>query len=237
MIKNDSTKRLSRLTSVLTLLQSKRLVTATSLAEKFNVSVRTIYRDIRTLEESGVPIITEEGKGYSLVDGYRIPPVMFTEREAYALITVEQIVLKHKDASLVKEFTASIAKLKSVLRSIYKEKIERLERMMFIGKNYDNEVTSQNLIDIQSAIVENRLLDITYNTENNHETRRIIEPYMIYHGVADNWTVVAFCRLRNDFRVFRLDRISSFSVTSQSFKPREIGFKKFLAKKYSEPNP
>lgn len=75
---DKETSRLSRLISILTQLQSKRLVTSTELALKFNVSVRTIYRDIRTLESAGVPIAVEEGKGYSLVDGYRLPPVMFT---------------------------------------------------------------------------------------------------------------------------------------------------------------
>nr|WP_290935624.1 HTH domain-containing protein [Haliscomenobacter sp.] len=98
MLEND-TKRLSRLTAILTQLQTKRLVTATVLAEKFKVSVRTIYRDIRALEQSGVPILTEEGKGYSLMEGYRLPPVSFSESEANALITAEQFVLKNKDAS------------------------------------------------------------------------------------------------------------------------------------------
>lgn len=95
-------KRVSRLTAILTQLQTQRLLTATYLAEKFNVSVRTIYRDMRALEESGVPIIAEEGKGYSLMEGYRIPPVMFTEAQANALIIAEQLVLKNKDAFLVK---------------------------------------------------------------------------------------------------------------------------------------
>ena len=74
--------RLSRLTAILIQLQSKRLITSTELADKYGVSIRTIYRDIRALEEAGVPIYTEEGKGYSLSEGYRLPPVMFTEEEA-----------------------------------------------------------------------------------------------------------------------------------------------------------
>lgn len=87
---NDSDiKRLSRLTAILTQLQTKRILTSTTLAEKFGVSVKTIYRDIRALEQAGVPIFTEDGKGYSLIEGYRIPPVMFTENEANALITTE----------------------------------------------------------------------------------------------------------------------------------------------------
>lgn len=87
---NDSDiKRLSRLTAILTQLQTKRILTSTTFAEKFGVSVKTIYRDIRALEQAGVPIFTEDGKGYSLIEGYRIPPVMFTENEANALITTE----------------------------------------------------------------------------------------------------------------------------------------------------
>ena len=92
--------RLARLTAILTQLQSKRILTAREIAEKHDVSIRTVYRDIRTLESSGIPIITEEGKGYALMEGYNIPPVMFTEEEANALITAEQLINKNKDNSL-----------------------------------------------------------------------------------------------------------------------------------------
>ncbi|MEO7046774.1 MAG: HTH domain-containing protein, partial [Ferruginibacter sp.] len=96
---DNDTKRLSRLTAILTQLQTKRLLTTSELAKKFSVSSRTIYRDIKALERAGVPILTEEGKGYSLMEGYRIPPIMFTESEANALITAEQLIRKNKDAS------------------------------------------------------------------------------------------------------------------------------------------
>jgi predicted DNA-binding transcriptional regulator YafY len=90
---SDDTKRLSLLTSILTQLQTKRLfLTATDLANKFSVSKRTIYRDIKALEQAGVPILIEEGKGYTIMDGYRIPPIMFTESEANALRTAEQLI-------------------------------------------------------------------------------------------------------------------------------------------------
>ena len=95
MIDSD-TKRVSRLTAILTQLQSVRLLTATKLADRFGVSVRTIYRDIKALEKAGVPIVTEEGKGYSLMEGYRIPPVMFSENEANALLTAELLVMASK---------------------------------------------------------------------------------------------------------------------------------------------
>lgn len=123
---DNDTKRLSRLTAILTQLQTKRIVTSTNLADKFNVSVRTIYRDIRALEQAGVPIITEEGKGYSLMDGYKIPPIMFTESQANALILAEQLVLKNKDTSFIKDYTDAIDKIKAVLKQADKDKANLL---------------------------------------------------------------------------------------------------------------
>ena len=105
---NKDSTRLSRLAAILTQLQTKRLLTSTSLAESFGVSVRTIYRDLKVSEQAGVPIFTEEGKGYSLMEGYKIPPIMFSENEANALITVEQLVRKNSDSSLIKEYKEAI---------------------------------------------------------------------------------------------------------------------------------
>jgi predicted DNA-binding transcriptional regulator YafY len=107
-VNNNDTKRISRLTAIITQLQAKRLVTAPELASKFSVSVRTIYRDIRALEDAGIPIYVEEGKGYSLMEHYRLPPVMFTESEANALIAAEQLVLNNKDSSLIEDYSAAI---------------------------------------------------------------------------------------------------------------------------------
>lgn len=109
--------RLARLTAILTQLQSKNLVTARELANKHSVSIRTIYRDVRTLENSGIPIITEEGKGYSILEGYKIPPVMFTEEEANALITAEQIINNNTDKSFTELYSSATTKIKAVLRA------------------------------------------------------------------------------------------------------------------------
>lgn len=219
---NDDKKRLSRLAAILTQLQSKRIVTASYLAAKHKVSIRTIYRDIRALEGSGVPVLTEEGKGYSIMEGYHIPPVMFTEREAFALITIEQIVLKHRDASLVKEFTEAITKIKSVFRSYSKDKVELLEKRMFIGKNFDKKTTSRSLIDIQFAVVEYQLIKIMYETPENTVSERIIEPFSLYHNEEGNWMLVAYCRLRKSFRTFRLDRMKNMQVLEQKFPPHKL---------------
>nr|WP_232826484.1 HTH domain-containing protein [Lewinella sp. IMCC34183] len=112
----SETNRLSRLTAILTQLQTKRIVTASELAAKYSVSVRTIYRDFRSLERAGVPISTQEGKGYRLMEHYRLPPVMFTEAEANALIMAEQLVQKTKDASLLRDYGAAMEKIRASLR-------------------------------------------------------------------------------------------------------------------------
>ncbi len=100
---NNDIKRVSRLTAIITQLQTKKLLTATELAAKFSVSVRTIYRDMQALEDAGIPIYVEEGKGYRMVEHYRLAPVMFTESEANALIIAEQLVLNNKDSSFIKD--------------------------------------------------------------------------------------------------------------------------------------
>src|SRR6478752_1167567 len=166
---DNDTKRLSRLTAILTQLQTKRLLTAKLLADRFNVSVRTIYRDIRALEQAGVPVLTEEGKGYSLMEGYRIPPVMFTEAEANALITAEQLVLKNKDTSFIKEYTEAIAKIKSVLKYRIQDKVNLLsERIQF--RQEGDAAKSHYLADLQLALTNFYLTEIKYINETEEIT-------------------------------------------------------------------
>ena len=136
---HNDTNRLSRLTAILTQLQTKRLLTSTELANKFSVSVRTIYRDIRALEQSGVPILTEDGKGYSLMEGYRIPPVMFTKSQANALILAEQLVLKNTDASFVKDYSEAIEKIKAVLGHTIKDNANLLAERTRFSQNTNRE--------------------------------------------------------------------------------------------------
>lgn len=219
---NNDTKRLSRLTAILTQLQTKRLLTASELSNKFAVSIRTIYRDIKALEQAGIPILTEEGKGYSIMDGYRIPPIMFTESEANALITAEQLILKNKDASFVKEYTEAINKIKSVLRLTIKDKVNLLSnRTMFIH-NSENERTSDYLSTLQLALTNFYLLELKYHSiDSNKTTIRTIEPFAIY-STQENWLLIAFCRLRGDFRTFRLDRIQNINVIHENFTPHNI---------------
>jgi len=214
--------RLSRLTSILTQLQAKRLVNAMELSSKYKVSVRTIYRDIRSLEQAGIPIYTEEGKGYSLVEGYTLPPVMFTEEEANALVTGFSIISRNKDASLVENYKDAVTKIKSVLRNTQKSKAELLTSRVAYISNLSQVTTSNILSSIQIAITSLRLIDINYiSLYKNEESNRFVEPQAMYH-TQGNWILIAWCRLRKDFREFRLDRIQSIKMTGDEFEDRQF---------------
>jgi predicted DNA-binding transcriptional regulator YafY len=226
---DNDTKRLSRLTSILIQLQTKRLITATTLAEKFGVSIRTIYRDIRALEQSGVPILTEDGKGYTLMEGYKLGPVTFTESEANALITAEQFVLKNKDASFVKEYTEAISKIKAVLRQSTKENANLLSDRIAISQNNSHSRTRNYLATLQLALTNFNLTSIEYQKLNTEETtKRIIEPFALL-STQENWLLVAWCRLRKAFRIFRLDRIKNLQIQNEKFEPHKMTLKEYFA--------
>ena len=225
---DKETSRLSRLTAILTQLQSKRLITAAEIAEKFKVSIRTIYRDIRTLEEAGVPICTEEGKGYSIMEGYRLPPIAFTESEANALITAGQLVLKNRDSSFVKEYFEAIQKIKSVLRYTAKDKAEFLAHRTVFRQNIENSRTSSYLSPLQLALTNFNLIKIEYHSpEGNKKTSRTIEPFAIY-STQENWLLIAWCRLRSSFRAFRLDRIKKLEILEKQFESHKITLQEYL---------
>ncbi len=213
--------RLARLTAILTALQSKTLVTATEIAEKHGVSIRTVYRDIRTLEQSGVPIVTEEGRGYSIMAGYKLPPVMFTEEEANALITAESLIAKNRDQSLINNHKSAITKIRAVMRNGQLEKSELLSERIQIRNNKSNERTSNYLTDLQGAITNYRLAKMEYRSLEGKQSNREIEPFAIF-STNENWILVAYCRKRRDFRAFRLDCIEKLTITSQQFVPHKI---------------
>jgi len=222
------TKRISRLTAILTQLQTKRLLTASELASKFSVSIRTIYRDIRTLEQAGIPIITEEGKGYMIMEHYRLPPIMFTESQANALILAEQLVLKNKDTSFIKEYSEAIDTIKAVLRHDVKSKANLLAERTRFTQSFNSERTSNNLSDLQFALTNFFLTKIEYTNEAKQSTQRILEPFALLSTA--NWLLIAWCRLRNEFRFFRLDRIIKLEVLTETFTPHNMTLQEYFDK-------
>ena len=228
-MENNDTKRLSRLVAILIQLQTKRLLTSTSLSEKFGVSVRTIYRDIRALEQAGVPILTEEGKGYSLMEGYKIPPVMFTESQANALILAEQLVLKNKDASFVKDYLEAIDKIKAVLRQSEKDKANLLADRTRFEQNINRERNSNNISELQNALTNFFVTKIEYSNEQNTSSNRQIEPFALI-STQENWLLIAWCRSRKAFRYFRLDRIKKMEILSEKFTPHKMTLQEYFDK-------
>lgn len=224
--------QLPRLIAILTLLRSKRLLTATELAERFDVSVRTIYRDIRKLEEAGVPVITIDGRGYSLMEGYQMAPVQFTEQEANALVTTEQLVKRTQDSSFIRDFDAAMLKIKSVFKSSIQEKSERLSSKIHVFDSAWEDLSSNALAEIQVAIVHQRLMEINYRKAGDTNISfRKVEPYTLI-STHRKWILIAWCYLRGSYRAFRVDRILHFQILPETFEDR-----KFVLEDYFRANP
>ncbi len=208
--------RLTRISSILIQLQSKKVITAREIADRFDISLRTVYRDIKTLEDAGVPIGSQNGTGYFIVDGYSLPPIMITEEEANALIVCEKLIAKQGDTSLKTDFNSVLIKIKAVLADFEKENIEILEKRIDRSQHSDI-VKSNSLPLVQKAITNSFVLDIKYHSiYKDEEIQREIEPLGVYF-TDKVWVVIAHCRLRDSLREFRLDRIVTIKNTAQTF--------------------
>lgn len=173
--------------------------------------------------------MTEAGKGYSIMEGFRVPPVMFTEEEANALIIAEQLIKRNKDASLTKHYESVVTKIKSVLRYSQREKGELLINRIQVRDNSADEKTSNYLIQLQSAISDYQVLKMDYLSLDDKLSQREIEPFALY-TTQNNWILVAFCRLRNDFRAFRLDCIQKIQMLKEQFEPHQMTLQEYLEK-------
>ncbi|MDC1161913.1 HTH domain-containing protein [Tenacibaculum sp.] len=221
--------RISRLLSILTQLQSKRITTAKELALKHHVSTRTIYRDIKTLENSGFPLITEEGKGYSLMDGFYFPPMQLNEKEANALITAEKLIECNKDHSLIDAYKEAMYKIKAILRYKEKDKTDLLSKRIIFRNNREKERTSNLVALLQPTITNFQICEMEYHSLAQKTTHRSIEPFAIY-STQNNWLLIAFCRLRNEFRKFRVDCIIKLVITNKNFKSHEMTLQEYFEK-------
>ncbi|HNP18467.1 MAG TPA: YafY family protein [Fulvivirga sp.] len=207
--------RFDRITAILIQLQSKKVVKAQDLADRFEVSLRTIYRDIRTLEEAGVPLFGEAGIGYSIVEGYSLPPVMFTKEEATAFVAAEKLMEKFSDAVIKKNFESLMFKVKSVLKNSSKDLMENLEDHIHVNKRQLNEEVPDNVLDVLfKAISGKKAVEMTYNALGKEHTSRLIEPIGVYHE-NEHWYTIGFCHLRDGYRHFRIDRIRQIALTDK----------------------
>jgi len=211
--------RIDRLHAILTHLQSKRLVTAQEMADRFNISLRTVYRDVKALDESGVPVIGEAGTGYTIMEGYRLPPVMFSREEASALLLGSKLAERFADDAAQKHFSAALYKIKAVLRGSDKDYVEDLTDHIAVLNRPSpvTEISHQYLSLLQQAAVQKKVIDLQYHSSTKEETtRRQVEPIgLLYYSTA--WHLIAWCRLRKGYRDFRLSRMLKVLLLEEFF--------------------
>ncbi len=218
--------RIDRLTAMLIHLQSKRVVKAEEMANRFEMSLRTVYRDVKALMEAGVPIGSEAGKGYFIVDGYHLPPVMFTQDEAGAMLLAGKFVEKMSDKSVRKAFESAMFKIKSVMSDAGKDHLDHLQSHIEVfvssrsGQN-KGEFPDHFITEIQRAAVQKKVLKLDYVSNHEELTVREVEPIgLFYYSAA--WHLIAWCRLRNGYRDFRADRIKELVNTTKNFEGRNL---------------
>ncbi|CAN5406096.1 YafY family protein [soil metagenome] len=212
---DESLKRFDRIMAMLIQLQSKRIVRAQELADRFQDSLRTIYRDVRTLETSGIPIMSDAGKGYSIMPGYHLPPVMFTREEAGSFVAAEKLMQKFTDKSLGAFHQSAMFKVKSVLNSTGKDWVTALDSQLHInpGQELFRKDIENALEILFEGIAGKKQVILHYQSiEAENPTERVIEPVGLFHE-NNYWYLMGYCHLRKDYRQFRSDRISGIKST------------------------
>ena len=212
--------RIDRLNAIMIHLQGKSRVPLDELEERFEVGRRTVFRDIRSLIDAGVPIGGNAGEGYFIVEGYHLPPVVFNKDEAAALLMGAKFLEKNADSYTIEAFKQAMYKVKAVLKFSDKEFLENLDERVSIrpGIRSENE-PDDHIKEIQTAVANNKVIAITYNAHYSEQvTSREVEPLgMVFY--SSHWHLIGFCRLRQALRDFRTDRIQCVEVQGETFDP------------------
>lgn len=208
--------RLDRISAILIQLQSRSVVTAGQMAERFGVSVRTIYRDIRTLEEAGVPVCGDAGVGYALVEGYRLPPLMFTKEEALAFLTAEKFIEQMTDSHNSHHFRLGMDKIRAVMRGVDRNEMSDLGDSIAVyrSRRAPEAKTSGALQTILRSVNDREMLQMDYTNADGGISRREIEAVGVTFSTPF-WYLTAWCHLRGEYRTFRLDRIDGLTATGR----------------------
>jgi predicted DNA-binding transcriptional regulator YafY len=201
-------RRADRLFRLVQLLRRSRLVTAQRIATELEVSERTVYRDVRDLSLSGIPIRGEAGVGYSLAHGFDLPPLTFNEEEIEALVLGARVVQGYADPALARAADSVLAKVEMVLPEALRSRVAStriIAPTMVPGRR------AGELGLVREALRSKRRLAMSYRDEKGAETKRSVRPLAIaFWGKI--WTLAAWCELREDFRSFRLDRMKEAAL-------------------------
>jgi predicted DNA-binding transcriptional regulator YafY len=207
-------RRADRLFQVIQLLRGGRLVTAQKLAEKLEVSERTVYRDIADLQSSGVRVDGEAGVGYVLRKGFELPPLMFNRSEIEAVVLGMRMVEAWGSETLAQAARQAMIKIEAVLPEDVRDRIA-LTHLYSPGGRATPELR-RRLDTLRDSIRDRSVAVVDYRREDGDLSRRRIRPLGLFFwgGV---WTVVAWCELRVDFRSFRVDRMDSLETLEELF--------------------
>jgi len=212
--------RIDRLFGILTLLQSRKYLSTDKIAGQFGISIRTVYRDIKALQEQGIPVGFEQHKGYYIVQGYFLPPVSFNSEEANALLLMERFLDGFADRSISNHYTAALNKVKAVLRTAQKEKLESLNENIKLQLPERLNNNFEYLSVLQNAISARCLIEIDYKNNKQETSKRKTEPIgLIFY--AFSWHLIAWCHLRNEYRDFKVNNILKVKCTEIPFSKAE----------------
>ena len=211
-----------RLVAILVILLRKERVAAKELAERFDVSVRTILRDVEAINLAGIPIVTYQGSGggIGIADGYRLDKSVLTGDEMAAIIST----LKGIDNTIKgKSHEILMEKLKNTLTSPQLELLNAKMRQFVVDLSpwHEDAYTKEKLAVIREAIEAAKELEFIYTDSQGKKTQRRVEPYSLILK-AQKWYLYAWCSLRNSFRLFKVSRMQELSKSGVSFSPREI---------------
>jgi predicted DNA-binding transcriptional regulator YafY len=210
--------RAARLLDLIQLLRShRRPVSGQVLATSLGISLRTLYRDIVTLQSQGAVIEGEPGVGYVLRAGYMLPPLMFTEEEIEALVLGSRWVAGRSDSGLEPAAKTALTKIAAVLPADIRDRIDGSP--LLVGPGEEAAVGGPEIAVIRQAIRSQSKVEIDYRDAGRSETRRLIWPFAL--GFFDRVrVVVGWCELRQSFRSFRTDRIASWIMTETRYPRR-----------------
>lgn len=207
-------RRADRLFQIVQHLRARRLTTAAQLADFLGVSERTVYRDVRDLSLSGIPVKGEAGVGYCLDRSFELTALMFTREEVEAVVVGLRMVQAFGGPRLR---VAAVPALDKVTLALPKSRRAEIDRPQIYAPLFNAHRAVDKLIETaRAAIDEHAVLELTYTDNNGRQTRRAVRPLAMQFWGA-SWTVAAWCELRNDFRNFRLDRVQSCARTGAVF--------------------
>lgn len=186
------------------------------MADKFEISIRTVYRDLKALGEIGVPITFEEGQGYSIVQGFFLPPVSLTSEEANALVLIASLSEKFTDPTTKKHIDNALSKVKAVLRTTDKSKANDLQAQIKIYHPPTPKSPTDFLTEIQNAITNKTQLKIEYVNNAAEPSSREIEPIGLTF-YSNQWHLIAWCWKRNAYRDFKVNQIKALVNRQEPF--------------------